>query len=119
MGLYERIKEVASEKGTSVNRIEKDLGLPRSSISKYNSNVPSIAKVKIIADYLNVPVDYLIDGSAGTPYYVNDDTREMVSEIFNRPDLRILFNASRNAKPDQVLFAAEMLDKMKGTNPDG
>ena len=122
MGLYERIKEVASAKGTTINRIEKELNLPRSSISKYNTNVPSIDRVKMIADYLKVPVDYLLDESAEdmpVPYYVNDEAREMVSEIFNRPELKILFNSSRNAKRDQVLFAAEMLDRMKGTNPDG
>lgn len=32
MGLYEQIKEVATAKGYSINRLEKELGFPRSSI---------------------------------------------------------------------------------------
>lgn len=56
MGLYERIKEVANRKGYSINRLEKELGFPRSSISKYNKNVPSMEKIQKIADLLNVPL---------------------------------------------------------------
>lgn len=52
MGLYERIKEVANRKGYSINRLEKELGFPRSSISKYNKNVPSMEKIQKIADLL-------------------------------------------------------------------
>ena len=46
MGLYEQIKEVATAKGYSINRLEKELGFPRSSISKYNKNIPSMEKYK-------------------------------------------------------------------------
>lgn len=62
MGLYEQIKEVASTKGYSVNRLEKELGFPRSSISKFNKNKPSIEKIQQIADFLQVPLDYLTTG---------------------------------------------------------
>lgn len=57
MGLYERIKAVAKEHNTSINKLEKELGFPRSSISKYNTNTPSYDKLQKIADYFNVPID--------------------------------------------------------------
>lgn len=57
MGLYERIKVVAKEHNTSINKLEKELGFPRSSISKYNTNTPSYDKLQKIADYFNVPID--------------------------------------------------------------
>lgn len=60
MGIYERIKEASAEKGYSINRLEKELCLPRSSISKYNRNTPSIDKIKKIADFLDVSVDRLL-----------------------------------------------------------
>lgn len=47
MGLYEQIKEVATAKGYSINRLEKELGFPRSSISKYNKNIPSMEKILV------------------------------------------------------------------------
>ena len=60
MGLYERIKDIASEKGYSINRLEKELGFPRSSIRKYNTNVPGIDKIRRIAEHLDVsPADIM------------------------------------------------------------
>ena len=61
MGLYERIKEIASEKGYSINRLEKELGFARSSISKFNKNVPSAEKIKMIADLLGVSLDTILN----------------------------------------------------------
>lgn len=61
MGLYERIKEIAKSKGYSINRLEKELGFARSSISKFNKNVPGIDKLKQIAEFLDIPVSDLID----------------------------------------------------------
>ena len=62
MGLYERIRDVAKEKGYSVNRLEKELGFARSSINKFNKNTPSAEKMQQIADLLGVSVDRLMTG---------------------------------------------------------
>lgn len=60
MSLYENVKKVCSEKNTSVNALEKKLGFPRGSISKWNENRPSIDKVKAVADEFKKPVDYFL-----------------------------------------------------------
>lgn len=59
MGLYEQIRDVAKNKGYSINRLEQELGFARSSINKFNKNKPSIAKLQQIADFLGVTVDSL------------------------------------------------------------
>ncbi len=62
MGLYERIRDIAKTKGYSVNRLEQELGFARSSISKFNKNMPSAEKIQQIADRLDVSVDYILSG---------------------------------------------------------
>ena len=64
MGLYEQIRDIAKSKGYSVNRLEKELGFARSSINKFNKNIPSVDKLQQIADFLGVTVDYLMTGEA-------------------------------------------------------
>ena len=64
MGIYERIKEVFGARGYSLNRLEKELGLPRSSASKYNKNVPGMDKIQKIADFLGVSVSEITEDSA-------------------------------------------------------
>jgi hypothetical protein len=42
----------------------------------------------------------------------------VAQEVFDNPDLRILFDAARDAKPEDLRLAAEMLRKFKAANPD-
>lgn len=58
--LYENIKTIANDKGVSINKIETELKLGKSVISKWNKNRPSIDKVARVAGYLNVPIEALI-----------------------------------------------------------
>lgn len=62
MGLYENIKNAAEMRHSNIHQIEKELSLPRSSIAKYNSHVPSVDKIAIIANFLGVSVDFLLYG---------------------------------------------------------
>lgn len=84
MGLYERVKDIASEKGYSINKLEKELGFPRSSISKFNKNKPSMDKIKQIADFLGVSTDLIIGNEEQETFKLTSrDTREITEAINN------------------------------------
>ena len=102
MGLYERIKDAASKKGYSINRLEKELQYPRSSISKFNKNVPSMDKVKRIAEFLDVPMAELTGEDAPSGYYLNDETAKAAQEIFENKELRALFDVQRDMEPEDL-----------------
>lgn len=67
MGLYEQIRDLAKEKGYSINRLEKELGFARSSINKFNTNKPSIDKIQKIADFLGVTLEQLTNSEEKIP----------------------------------------------------
>lgn len=104
MGLYEQIKEVAKIKGYSINKLEKELGFARSSISKFNKNVPSMEKVQKIADFLNVSITDITgeEKEGGEKYYLNDETAKAAQEIFENKELRLLFDVARDAEPEDL-----------------
>lgn len=58
--MYQKIKELCKEKGISITELEATLQFARGSIYKWDVNAPSIIKVKAVADYFNVSVDYLL-----------------------------------------------------------
>lgn len=118
MDIYERIKLAAASKGYSINRLEQELGFPRSSIAKFKTNNPSTDKIVKIADLLGVSVDSLAREDCAT-YYLNDETAEIAQAVFDDPDLRLLFQASRDCRPENIRLAAEMLRRLKETNPNG
>lgn len=62
MGLYENIKNAASKKGYSINKLEKELGFARSYILKFKTITPSADKIQKIADFLDVSTEYLMTG---------------------------------------------------------
>lgn len=58
--LYDRVKAVAKEKKIPIYKIEQDCYISQGSICKWGNISPSVEKVKAVADYLGVTVDYLI-----------------------------------------------------------
>lgn len=70
MDVVLRIKELCAKIGVSPTKMLRDLGFSTGLLSQWNkgSQRPSNEKVKAIADYLEVPTDYLING---TPYPKN------------------------------------------------
>lgn len=61
MSVYTAVKKVAYQKGKSIYRIEKDLGLSNGYISKWNKSMPAADTLKTVADYLNVSSAYILD----------------------------------------------------------
>ena len=61
MSLYEHVKEACKEKGISVFALETKLNFSRSSICKWDSNRPSVDKLKSVANELNKPMEYFLE----------------------------------------------------------
>lgn len=59
--LYEKVKAVAKEKGTSISEIERKCKLSQGSICKWNEINPAFDKVVSIAKYLDVPISEFVE----------------------------------------------------------
>lgn len=58
--MYNKIKMLAKEQGVSINKMDKDLELGSSTISKWRKSISSVDKLKKVADYLDVTIDELL-----------------------------------------------------------
>lgn len=61
--LYDKIKEVAKTRKVSIYRIERDLEFSNGSLRKWNDSTPSAISLKKVADYLDVPLEELLEGN--------------------------------------------------------
>ena len=59
--IKERIQELCRNKGVTIQKLETELGYSNASIAKINTNVKA-EKLKAIADYFNVSMEYLLTG---------------------------------------------------------
>lgn len=58
MSIKEKVKELCKEKGISLNKLEQEIGVASGYLSKLDNH--GIKTVKLIADYFDVSVDFLI-----------------------------------------------------------
>lgn len=62
MGVYERIEMLRKEHKISQGKLEKELGFSNGSVSKWKSSTTTPERLKKLADYFHVSVEYLITG---------------------------------------------------------
>lgn len=119
--MYETYCKLRDAKGLTDYKVAQDLGFSRSTLTQWKSGkfMPKADKLQKIADYFGVSVEYLMTGEVKEGYYINEETARVAQEIFENKDLRILFDSARGNKPENLMLAAEMLRKLKETNPDG
>ena len=132
MTIGEKIKELREEKGMTLEEVGNIVGVGKSTVRKWETGmIANMRRDKIakLASALGTTPAYLMGWTEETSpesptdgqgkYYLNDETARVAQEVFDDPDLRMLFNAARDAKPEDIRLAAEMLKRFKETNPDG
>lgn len=75
--------------------------------------------IDMLCEHLGCTRADLIGEQSDQPYYINEETAQIAQEVFDNPDAKMLLDAARNAKPEDIRLAAEMLKRFKETNPDG
>ena len=106
MTLFERIEELRNSRGISQGKLEKELGFSNGSISKWKNSTPNPERLKKLADYFGVSVEYLMTGEEQNGYYLNEETAKLAQEMFEDEDMRSLFDMKRKMPPER--FKAHM-----------
>lgn len=130
MGDFQNIfKQLRIAAGLTQVEMAQKLGISRSTIGMYETGArePDFETLELIADFFNVDIDYLIGRTNKTTvlpqkagsWYLNEETAQMAQELFENPNYRMLFDAARGADPESMKLAADILTRMKKTNPDG
>lgn len=113
MTLNERIVELCKIQGISQSELERRVGIAKGSVTKWKSQEPKFSSLEKIAEFLGVSTDYLLYGKESDNYYLNNETKEIAQEIFENKELRLLFDASRDATPEDLKTIHEMLLALK------
>ena len=76
MTLFERIIELCDANKITPERLGEAIGISSSSIRKWKTVMPSVAKVAAVAEYFNVSIDYLM-GLTDVPYRSTKEIMKM------------------------------------------
>ena len=116
--MYEIFAKLMKAKGCSAYQVSKDTGIAQSTLSDWKSgkSIPKADKIQKIADYFGVSAEYLMTGEEkknGPKYYLNDETAAIAQDIFENKELRLLFDAARDAAPEDLETVHSMLLALK------
>lgn len=118
MGL-EKINEYKKKMGLTNKDISEKSGIPLSTVSKITAGFslnPRLETLKAIADVLHCSVEDFTDTAPENEYYIDRQVSKMAQEIYDSPELRILFDASRKLSKEDVLAVVDIVKRMKGYN---
>lgn len=119
------LRRIASDQNRTQADIARDLRLNKATVSSWmnGTRVPKMENIDMLCHYFNVTrsdiMEEAVENSEQPAYYTNPETAKIAQEIFDDSDLHALFRAARGSKPENLAMAAELLTRLKGTNPDG
>lgn len=116
--MYSIFEELLQKNGESTYKVSKETGIAQSVFSSWKNGIstPKQDKMKKIAEHFNVSLEYLMTGKekeGGETYYLNEETRKVAQDIFESKELKMLFDAARDAEPEDLEAVHTMLLALK------
>lgn len=126
--IHERIKRLRKQNKLSVDEIVKKLNISRATYYRYESN--EIEKLPLtilepLAKILNTTPAYLMGwqephqqnkSTQKEGYYVDPETAEYAEMLRTRPEMRMLFSASRGISKEEMQEAVNYIEFIKSRN---
>lgn len=115
--IFKRIRE---KSGLTQQQLADKLGISRSAVGMYEKGErePNFETLELIADTFNVDMNYLLGKKPSTEvipdtYYFNPETSKIAQEIYDNKELSLLFDAARDADPEDLQTVHSMLMALK------
>ena len=95
--LGERIKETRKSRKITLRDIEKATGVNNGTLSLIENDKtdPKVSTLKVIAEYLNIPIDYLITGKTNINpqfdhryQFLSQEDKEQIEYLLDRAEKR-------------------------------
>lgn len=118
MGVGDKIKTLRKSMGLTQTELGERVGVKKNAVSKWEcgrvEDIPT-STIKALAALFGVPASYLIDDDSEEQPLVNDDEEltEYLEDLKTRPELRMLFQLSRNATVEEVEQAVRIIEALR------
>lgn len=113
MTLKDRVKELAKKKGISLPALEAELGFGNSTIVKWDKSTPNAEKLNAVAQYFNVTMDYLLNGTEDTSLTSKDEKEiskilSVTEELLKQEGLMFDGDPASQEAIDSILSAMQI-----------
>ena len=106
--IYERIKEICNAKGITIRKLEQDLEFGRGSVRKFDQHDPSVGKMHMVAGYLGVTVDELLDDK----YESDKGPVAIAQKMYMDKDMREIYEMKNKMSAERFALYKKLLEEM-------
>lgn len=119
--LGQRTKQLRQDNDITQKELADFLGVTPKAVSFYGlgQRMPSNEMLLKLAQKFRVSTDYLLGNEETATavehkgYYTNPEAAQMAQEIYDNPDMKILFDAAKDVSPEDLKFVADMVARMR------
>jgi len=114
MNFYSRIENLRKSKGISQGALEKELGFSNGSVSKWKNSMPTPERLKKLADFFQVSVDYLVTGDMDASSFgpsLDMETVQTAHQIITYD--KVLFDVYRSDDRERLVAYAQKLKELR------
>ena len=109
MELKDRVKQLAERKKISLPQLEQELGFGNGTIVKWDKSTPKADKLKKVAEYFKVSMDYLMgyDDDNLSPSDHKDIAKsldEMMEQLESGTDSPLMYNGQELSEASKALL---------------
>lgn len=121
MSIADNIRRLRESHGMSQAEFGQIAGVTDKAVSTWENGlkIPRMGAVQKIADYFHIPKSEILDDDHERkgPPLVNDDPEltEYLETLRTRPEMRMLFSASKDATKEDVEKAVAIIEALRKT----
>lgn len=110
------LKRYLESYGKTQLDLSRYIGVSTATVSDWcnGKKMPRMDKIQAISDWMHIQKSDLLDEEQeGDGYYINPETAQAAQEIFENKELRLLFDAARDASPEDLMTAYNVILALK------
>ena len=116
------LNDLLETQGKTQLEVANAIGVSPQSFNTWTQGkiLPRMGKIQLLADYFGINKSDLLeektepDSSDIPAYYYDEEAASAAEFLYKNPEYKVLFDASRKVKAEDIEFVKRMIDRMNG-----
>lgn len=102
--IAKNLRNIFYRNGKTQAEVSRALGISKATLSSWmnGTRVPRMENIDILCNYFNVSRASIMEPHTEEDHYIEEEARDLAEFLTNNPEYKILFDASRKVKKEDL-----------------